>query len=49
MVSMDVYDKGKEEATEDLKNWTIENVASWLKTKGFEEDICQKFIGVSSR
>jgi len=43
---MQAHDKGKMKATEDPKDWTVEDVVGWLKTKGFGQDICDKFTGV---
>lgn len=28
--------------------WTVEEVVDWLKSKGFGDDVCEKFIGMSS-
>lgn len=27
--------------------WTLEDVVDWLKSKGFDQDVCDKFIGTS--
>jgi predicted metal-dependent phosphotriesterase family hydrolase len=27
--------------------WTLEEVIEWLKSKGFDQDVCDKFIGMS--
>jgi hypothetical protein len=31
----------------DPKLWTVEHVASWLKSERFDQDICEKFAGAS--
>jgi hypothetical protein len=35
-------DKDKKAANE----WSVEEVVDWLKSKGFDQDVCSKFIGV---
>jgi hypothetical protein len=25
--------------------WSVEEVVDWLKSKGFDQDVCDKFIG----
>ena len=29
-------------------DWSVEEVVEWLKSKGFDEDVCNKFTGASS-
>lgn len=29
-----------------LSDWTLQEVVEWLKSKGFDQDVCNKFIGV---
>ena len=35
----------KETGKKDPSQWTVEEVVEWLKSKGFDQTICDKFIG----
>ena len=35
----------KEAGKKDPSQWTVEEVVEWLKSKGFDQTICDKFIG----
>ena len=45
---MQVHDKGEMKATEDPKDWTVEDVTSWLKKKRIDQKLCDQFAGASS-
>jgi hypothetical protein len=34
-------------ASVDPNNWTVGDIASWMKSKGVEDDICHNFTGAS--
>ena len=40
-----VKGKGKKKARADPNNWTVDDVASWLKANGFDEATCDTFKG----
>jgi hypothetical protein len=40
-----VHEKGKKKANVDAQDWTVDNVAIWLKSRGFSQDVCDKFMG----
>ena len=41
-----LHGEGKQKASVDPKNWTVEDVASWLGSRGFDQDVCDRFTGV---
>ena len=38
--------RGEDKKEADAKDWTVEDVASWLRRKGFDQDVCDKFTSV---
>jgi len=30
----------------DAEHWSVEDVARWLRSRGFDKDVCDKFTGV---
>ena len=42
IASAQAHDKPTARAVND---WSVEDVANWLKREGFDQDICEKFVG----
>jgi hypothetical protein len=42
---MSEKDKSKGTDTSQPTDWGVEDVNSWLKTSGFDDDICDRFKG----
>ena len=44
-----LVDDKPEKAKSNPAEWTVDEVIDWLRSKGFGDDVCEKFIGMYCR